>query len=640
MKTNRLLLSIIFTLFMCIICVGCGGKNSSSNNSSSASSSSSAQSPSNSTEIIDVEGGRIENGTIIILLDDQDSVALKDKIVCAPNSTWKLCVDISGAMEISTKVATGLNGTLAVGDNIFYIIVTAENGTDVKVYQLNLHKSYDVTVNYYDGTQLLKTETVKSGAILSAFEPTKTGYTLQGWIKDEVAFTAGCLFENADLYADFTANTYRVTYDIPEDAQMDEEYTDIVYGEDYKAPVPTRTGYTFVGWAISKHGYPDTDSAGNSLRPWIYTKENVLFAQWEPLQFKLRVNGSGEKGKVSGGRTVNYNSTATIKATPFLGYNFVGWYDEAGNFVTNQKEYEVTIKGDASFEARFEIRPEMLPFSFVATETTCILTRVENYLTVSQIQIPAYVTSFESGTFKWTYKLIEVFNASKIVSNDIMDEVRVWQKNAHIYTSKDGKWRSETGETYSTINEASKLKVLDNEYILYEEKIGNLWVCTIVNYIGTATEIELPGGCDRINSFAFAFNDTLVSVDTGVGVKEIGENAFDQCTKLKNVTINYPVRHIGDYAFKSCSGFLKIKMNRYVETIGKNIGGNTIDAVYFEGNATQWSQIQIGEENTYCLNAETLYFYAAENPYENGTAVDGHNYWHYDENDAIMVWAK
>ena len=53
-----------------------------------------------------------------------------------------------------------------------------------------------------------------------------------------------------------------------------------------------------------------------------------------------------------------------------------------------------------------------------------------------------------------------------------------------------------------------------------------------------------------------------------------------------------------------------------------------------------WSNVSIERNNEYLTNA-TCYYYSETEPALNayGTAYAG-NYWHYDENGEILIWAK
>lgn len=131
-----------------------------------------------SAVILSVDGARIEDKSIFMPVNTStDSVSLADKIVCSEDSVWKLYYDKLGQTEIPTRIAAGFNGELSSGKNIFYVVVTSNDGSKVNVYELDVFRSFRATVNYYDGETLLKTEEADAGYEYTAsYEKEIEGY--------------------------------------------------------------------------------------------------------------------------------------------------------------------------------------------------------------------------------------------------------------------------------------------------------------------------------------------------------------------------------------------------------------------------------------------------------------------------------
>ena len=115
------------------------------------------------------------------------------------------------------------------------------------------------TVTFKDGESTLSTATVNSGEkVTKPADPTKTGYTFNGWYAD-ATFTAAFDFDqpitaNTTVYAKFTDNsvtppgptTYTVTF---KDGESVLSTVTVNSGEKVTKPAdPTKTGYTFNGW--------------------------------------------------------------------------------------------------------------------------------------------------------------------------------------------------------------------------------------------------------------------------------------------------------------------------------------------------------------------------------------------------------
>ena len=121
---------------------------------------------------------------------------------------------------------------------------------------------------------------------LSSTKPTRTGYSFLGWSTSASATTAtysagGSYTANAaaTLYAVWKANTYKVTYNANGGSGAPSTQTK-TYGVTLtlSSVKPTRTNYTFKGWATSASATTAAYSAGGS-----YTTNAAitLYAVWE-----------------------------------------------------------------------------------------------------------------------------------------------------------------------------------------------------------------------------------------------------------------------------------------------------------------------------------------------------------------------
>ena len=63
---------------------------------------------------------------------------------------------------------------------------------------------------------------------------------------------------------------------------------------------------------------------------------------------------AGDGGTVSGGGTVEEGKSVTVYASPNAGYTFKGWYDDAGSFLSNKKNWTIaSVMDDLSLNAKF-----------------------------------------------------------------------------------------------------------------------------------------------------------------------------------------------------------------------------------------------------------------------------------------------
>ena len=110
----------------------------------------------------------------------------------------------------------------------------------------------------------------------------------------------------------------------------------------------------------------------------------------------------------------------------------------------------------------------------------------------------------------------------------------------------------------------------DYIYILMEDGTA-----AIINYIGAASELEVPGEIEGhpvayIADGAFYQCDSLTSITLPDGVTSIGESAFSWCGSLASVTLPDSVAFIGDSAFYSCGSLTSAVIPDGVTSIGKD----------------------------------------------------------------------
>lgn len=160
--------------------------------------------------------------------------------------------------------------------------------------------SYTISYNANGGSGAPSSQTKYYGKslTLSNSKPTRAGYSFQGWATSasgSVAYAAGASYTanaGATLYAVWQANTYTVKYDANGGTGAPGNQTK-TYGTTLKlsSTKPTRTNYTFLGWATSASATTVSYAAGAN-----YTANAAvtLYAVWElayvsPIIYNLTV---------------------------------------------------------------------------------------------------------------------------------------------------------------------------------------------------------------------------------------------------------------------------------------------------------------------------------------------------------------
>ena len=109
---------------------------------------------------------------------------------------------------------------------------------------------------------------------------------------------------------------------------------------------------------------------------------------------------------------------------------------------------------------------------------------------------------------------------------------------------------------YAEMREAIRLGLAD-----YEIEQGDL-----ISYNGDAAECIVPDGVRRIAPFAFSWANVR-KVTLPKGLVEIGQNAFEFCSKLSEVVWNEELQYIGYQAFRGCTALTQVTLPKSVELI-------------------------------------------------------------------------
>lgn len=183
-------------------------------------------------------------------------------------------------------------------------------------------------------SDLVYTFTVKSGT------PTRTGYNFRGWASSSSASSASYqagdaaavtrtevqLSASRTIYAVWTRKTYTVSYSANGGSGAPGSQTK-TYGIDLtlSSTQPTRSGYTFEGWAVSSSG-------GAVYSPGGTYSDNAsvtLYAVWsedEPEFYTVSYSANGGAG-APGSQTYEAGYSIVLSSTipTRAGYAFLGW---------------------------------------------------------------------------------------------------------------------------------------------------------------------------------------------------------------------------------------------------------------------------------------------------------------------------
>lgn len=211
-------------------------------------------------------------------------------------------------------------GTYSLDENITLYAIW-----DAITYEIK----YDL--NGGTGTFVKQIKNYGQNITLSDAIPTKEGYKFDGWSESSTAESAtyqpGATFTkdtNTTLYAVWRVITYKIKYDLNGGTgNLEDQIKE--YGKAIKltTEIPTRDGYTFIGWAENSASVVATYKAGESFTE---NSNKTLYAVWNAIKYTVTFDGNGGEGVPSAqekihGQNLTLSSTKPTKT----GYTFLGW---------------------------------------------------------------------------------------------------------------------------------------------------------------------------------------------------------------------------------------------------------------------------------------------------------------------------
>ena len=283
--------------------------------------------------------------------------------------TYDDTVSLKNENEFSKEGYT-LSGwnTKADGSGTQYSVNQTFNNFQVSEVDFDLYAQW--TVNQYTVTatkNLQNAGTVNGtgsfdyGTVQTLSAITNTGYTWDGWYtKDNTLVTGAQTLtvtigdEGQEYVARWTANKYNVSLNVNGGNAISEATKELVFGDSYILPVPTRTEAVFLGWFdIDNNKY--TNDQGVSVENWGVANTVTLYAHYKINEYQVSLNENIDVGgAVIGAGLKEYDSNVTITAQPKAGYSFIGWYNGT-DLVSSLAEYSFTMPNTPiSYTAHWE----------------------------------------------------------------------------------------------------------------------------------------------------------------------------------------------------------------------------------------------------------------------------------------------
>ena len=465
-----------------------------------------------------------------------------------------------------------------------------------------------VTWENYDSTVLEVDEGVPYGAT-----PTYDGaaparessggydYTFAGWspepgpVTGDTTYTA--VFSSEEI-------TYTIDFDL--DGGTSPSYKGSIevtaFSKDIFFFDCVKEDWQFRGWEYN--GEKIFDEKGNQLKNVTLTDDMVFKAIYSQT-FKLTITTNmPEAGTITGEGEYPYNTYVDVSASPYQGYEFVGWYYQS-TLLSNEENYKYMMWDlDITLEARFEkgdfnlrIYTNNEDYGLVLLKSNSV---IDDYLPEyaalkeygSEVTIAAYsksdvrflgwydennnlVTTNAVYTFvmpKYDYTLEAKWNYFTINYN--LNGGTNDPDNPNHYSIDDGiiNLQDPTKDGYEFVAWKYNDEIIDAidvnlvqditldavwssyEYEIKEDDNGKYAV--IIGYDDSITDVIIP--------------ENIILSGEEIPVKEISQTAFKGNQKVKSITVSNKVTTIDEYAFAGCTSLESIYIPDSVTTIGSH----------------------------------------------------------------------
>ena len=238
---------------------------------------------------------------------------------------WR-CVNKDGVAETITEIPKGTTGNLTISAHWNYPV-------NYTVFDANGDKIDSLSKTEYVFEDVLRSE---EGYKLTAL--TQDGYTFDGWYQDDddLGKTEKLIEDQTlktakkwELYGKLTPKEYTVTFDPnAEGVSVDPTSKLVTFDAAYDTlPTPTREGYTFEGWYLSKTEFTDA----NKVEATTIVKtpgDHMLYANWAANTYTVTFNPNADDATVAPtSKFVTFDAAYGELPTPTReNYRFVGWY--------------------------------------------------------------------------------------------------------------------------------------------------------------------------------------------------------------------------------------------------------------------------------------------------------------------------
>ncbi|MDR2578969.1 MAG: InlB B-repeat-containing protein [Chitinispirillales bacterium] len=236
------------------------------------------------------------------------------------------------SLPVPTRIGYSFDGWFTMATDGTEVTTNTVFSANTTIFARWTLATYTITFNANGGMVTTTTGTTGTNWTLTSLPtPTRTGYTFDGWFTAEIGgtvVTTSTVFDtDTVIYARWTLNRYRVTFDAS-GGTVDPEFDSTGTGWTLASlPEPVRPGYAFNGW------FTDVRAGEEVTAGTLFDADATVYAQWTVITyavtFEAGVNGSltasFDGGAIATGALVEHGGNVVFTAVPAEGYHVSGW---------------------------------------------------------------------------------------------------------------------------------------------------------------------------------------------------------------------------------------------------------------------------------------------------------------------------
>ena len=282
-----------------------------------------------------------------------------------PSALWNISgvgtTNFNTIGAASNRQATGASATMSWANTGFSSTTTHWAIAAVPIKPATEAPSHTVTFDKNGGTGSINPLVANAPTTLTPNTFSRNGFTFSGWginAGGPVVYSDNAIYDfSADitLYAQWTANTYMVTFDANGGGTPSPTSKQVTYNSVYGTlATSSRSGYTLAGWFTAASGGTEVTAASIVSN----ASNHTLYAQWTANTYTVTFDANGGGTPSPASKQVTFGAAyGTLATSSRSGYTLTGWFTAASGGTEVTAASIVSNASDHSLFAHWTAAP-------------------------------------------------------------------------------------------------------------------------------------------------------------------------------------------------------------------------------------------------------------------------------------------